>query len=210
MTSTPGASAADPVEVGDLVAHFAGAERIGKHVFLHRHAEHGAVLRRLLVEIIDGAQAPGAGHVLHDHRGVAGNLFADMARYQPGVQVVAAAGIGRHDHRDGLAAIELLARLGARRRDGGREHQCDPCGLPETRGLATNHACPPWRSGRFDAVRAGPHQICRLDVEVIVPSSIAGGNSTSGPALNWGWRVKSRGRHVRRYCADLVPYRLRQ
>ena len=64
-------------------------------------------------EEVDGAQASGARHVLHDHGWLAGNVPAEMARKQPPIDVVAAAGAVADDQLDLLALVEFGDRIGA-------------------------------------------------------------------------------------------------
>src|SRR5437016_5870642 len=73
-------------------------------------AECGAVARRDLVDVIRGLEAAGARHVLRDDGRLAGNVLAEMARDQPAVEVVAAAGGIADRDRDDLAGEERLAR----------------------------------------------------------------------------------------------------
>src|SRR5262245_1085232 len=80
--------------------------------------DDGAVLGRKIVEVVDGAQAAGARHVLH-HRGrVAWDEAHDVARHQPRIDVEAAAGAVTDDHGDLLALVEIGNAVGCRRRDG--------------------------------------------------------------------------------------------
>ena len=70
-------------------------------------ADRRAVLGRDVVEEVRRPQSFGAGHVLHDDRGRAGNMTAHVPGEQARVLVVAAAHRSRGDQIDALAAIEL-------------------------------------------------------------------------------------------------------
>src|SRR5262249_40385942 len=74
-------------------------------------AERGAVLGRDRIDVLRGAQAPGAGHVLRHDRRPARDMLADVAGDQPAVEVVAAADAVADDEIDGLAAVEILDAL---------------------------------------------------------------------------------------------------
>ncbi len=54
----------------------------------------------------------GSRHVLHDDRSGARDILDDVTRREPRPEIVAAAGGGSDDHRDGFALIE--GRLGRR------------------------------------------------------------------------------------------------
>ena len=53
-------------------------------------------------------------HVLHDDRGIARDVLAEMPRGHPRLQVVAAADAGADDEGDLLAGVEILGRRGRR------------------------------------------------------------------------------------------------
>jgi hypothetical protein len=84
---------------------------------------------RSVVEVVDRAQTAGARHVLHDHFRIAGNDVPEMARQQPGIDVVAAARAGADDQIDLLAPVEVRDRVCVRRGDrkhSGNRHRCRP------------------------------------------------------------------------------------
>ena len=76
--------------------------------------DRGAVLRRVVVEVIDRAQRARARHVLHHDGRIARNVAPDMARDQPAIDVVAAAGPIADDQVDLPALVEIGDRIGAR------------------------------------------------------------------------------------------------
>ena len=114
---------ADPVEIAHVELDAGLAERLVGRRCLAEHGEDGAVLRRDLVEPVRGAAAAGARHVLRDHGRLAGNLLAEEAREQLGIDVVAAAGTIADDQPHGLAAIELGDVVRLRRCAGGADSQ---------------------------------------------------------------------------------------
>ena len=63
------------------------------------------------VEIARSAQAAGAGHVLNDDVRIAWNMFLQMARDEPRIDIDAAAGRRARDHRDILALVEIRHRF---------------------------------------------------------------------------------------------------
>ena len=76
--------------------------------------EGGAVLGRGVVEIVHGVEAAGARHVLHHHRGIAGDVPAHVPRQHARIDVEAAARREAGQDVDGLALVEILR--------GGRRH----------------------------------------------------------------------------------------
>jgi hypothetical protein len=104
--------AADPGELGAVVLRAGAKERRDSHL-PPEGAECGAILRRERKQMLRGAQAAGAGHVLHDDRRTARNVLAHVARQQASVDVVAATGVETDRKRDGLALVEILDTLGA-------------------------------------------------------------------------------------------------
>ena len=69
----------------------------------------------LAAQVVRHADAAGARHVLHDDVGIAGDVPLQVRRQRAGVEVVAAADIGRDDQRDVVALVELLRRSAPRR-----------------------------------------------------------------------------------------------
>ena len=52
-------------------------------VLLRDQPDRGAVLRRDVVDVVHGDEAAGAGHVLDDDGGIAGQVPAEMTGHQP-------------------------------------------------------------------------------------------------------------------------------
>ena len=105
---------AEPVEFDRIeldVRHL--GQRDMRHVAVD-HADHGAVLRRDVVEVIGGDDAAGARHVLVHEGRIAGQQLGHLRRDQPREHVVVGGRRRRDDHPDLLAAEELLGRLAAR------------------------------------------------------------------------------------------------
>src|SRR5262249_30508728 len=132
--------AADPRELHGLEARLrllAVEERRRRHAAIDQ-AVDGAVLGRDVVEVVGGADAAAADHVLHHDVGIAGHIFGHVARDQPAVLVVAAAGRGTGDQRQlALGAKEFVGRLrlgGSRWDEETDEKKVEPC-----------HACAPLR-----------------------------------------------------------------
>ena len=76
-------------------------------------AHHRAVFRRGGIDVGGGGEAAGAGHVLRNDVGIAGQVLADMPRDGARPQVIAAAGAEADDHLYGLAGIVIRrGRLG--------------------------------------------------------------------------------------------------
>src|SRR5262249_22465330 len=78
-------------------------------------ADHGAVLRRRVVDVDRGAHAAGAFAVLRNDVGLARDVLAEMARDEPAVEIVAAADAVADHQRDVLAAVAILDAVGAGR-----------------------------------------------------------------------------------------------
>ena len=112
--------AAEPGELGAVEGRAAFQQRIDAGG-AREGAERGAVLRRRRVDEVRRAQAAGAGHVLRHDRRVARDVLADVAGEMAGVEVVAAADREADREIDGLALVELLDALGARRSNGHAE-----------------------------------------------------------------------------------------
>ena len=79
---------------------------------LHRHsarddAELRAIARRDIVELVGQRQRAGAGRVLDDDRGIAGDIGPHVARQDPRDTIVGTAGAVTDRQRDGLAAVEV-------------------------------------------------------------------------------------------------------
>ena len=90
-------------------------------------ADHRAVTRRHVVEVVGGDQRARARHVLHHDGRVARNMPAQMLGHQPGIAVVAAARGRAGDEPNGLVlVIRRLRRRGLRERDERRQQQDGP------------------------------------------------------------------------------------
>src|SRR5215472_1870986 len=104
-------AAADP---GEFARIEIGAARPDQR--LHRHAapeyaEHRAVLRGGVVNIIGGTQAAGARHVLDHDRWMARNVLAEMSSKYARAGVIPAADAVADNDGDRAAAIEAVDRL---------------------------------------------------------------------------------------------------
>src|SRR5689334_12805908 len=71
-----------------------------------------SVLRRDLVQVINGLLAPAARHIYGDESGISGDVPAEKFRSQSAVDVVAAARAVTDDHPNGLAAIKISDFVG--------------------------------------------------------------------------------------------------
>ena len=84
-------------ELVDIVEHVALAEERA----LNHAGDHGAdgqaVGFHRLVKIIGSSAAAGAGHVLHDDVGMAGNMFLQRCEERSRAQIAGAAGVGAAD-----------------------------------------------------------------------------------------------------------------
>src|SRR5262249_29498521 len=85
-------NAADPGELRTVELRAGAKERRNAHL-PSESAERGAVLRRKREQMLRGAQAAGARHVLWHDRGAAWDMLAHVARQETRIDVVAAAGV---------------------------------------------------------------------------------------------------------------------
>ena len=92
QTARSSRDAADPFELAEIDRDPAGRQQRVGDLGVVEHVDDRAVLRRVSLEMLDRAQAAGARHVDHDDSWSAGDVTSDMARNQPRVDVVAAAG----------------------------------------------------------------------------------------------------------------------
>ena len=102
---------AEPGDPGGVEARFRHARDRGAGDALVGNRNRGAVLGRNIVDVVGRHQSAGAGHVLRHHRGLAGQVPADMAGHRAAEQVVGAARRAADHHPDGLARE---VRLGVR------------------------------------------------------------------------------------------------
>ena len=101
-------NAPDPLEFGGVYSEFRRAEDLVEVDRLIQHANRRAVLARHIVEIIGGADAARAGHVLRDDGWTAVQMPSDMARDQAAIGIVAAADRGPDHEGDGFAFVVAL------------------------------------------------------------------------------------------------------
>ena len=100
----------EPAELARIEARGGKAvERGVGHARMH-HADDGAVLRRVVVEVVRRAQAPRARHVLHRDARLPGNVRGEIRRKSIRVTRITAARIRAHDERHRPALVELLRR----------------------------------------------------------------------------------------------------
>src|SRR5205085_1580249 len=82
-----------------------------KPVVAGKAADHRAVLRRDVIEIIRGPQAVGARHVLYNDCRITRNEARHVLGEKPRILIVTAADRSGGDQRDLLAAVEIGGRL---------------------------------------------------------------------------------------------------
>ena len=114
-SSSPTSLLGEPSQLNLRGSYFAclrPSKRRERHVVLDP-ADDAAVLGRDHIEIITGLDAAGAGHVLDDDAGLAGDEPVHVARDQAGVGVVAAARARAHHQLDVLALVEIGDGVGA-------------------------------------------------------------------------------------------------
>ncbi len=100
----------DPTKFGPVEFGFrAGDELFEIERRIERH--DGQTVRfDQIVKIIRRDHTAGARHVLHDHRRVAGNMFADILCHQARPLIVAAARRRTDNHFEGFALIDIRLR----------------------------------------------------------------------------------------------------
>ncbi len=91
---------------------------------MHR-GNDAAVLGRDVIDVVDGTLAAGAGHVLDDDAGLAGDMAVEMACQCPRRHIVAAARRCRHDQRQALALVKRRDILGHCRAGHRRRYNSD-------------------------------------------------------------------------------------
>src|ERR1700730_15917893 len=90
--------------------------------------QHRAVPLRVEIEPVGGDQAARTGIALHDYGWAARNETGQMSRHQARRDIVDPAGGSTHQHDQGVAFIELLDRLRARRVSEQQREQQPACG----------------------------------------------------------------------------------
>ena len=101
---------ADPSKLAPIEFGFrAGDElfEVGRGI---ESADSQAIRLGHTVDKIRRDHAAGARHILHDHRRVARNMFADILRHQARPQIVAAARRRTDNHFEGFALIDIRLR----------------------------------------------------------------------------------------------------
>ena len=107
----------DAAEIGELVIARAKAliaERLRQRI-PEREDDLRSILRRLLIDIVEGEHAASARHVLHDDGGLSGNVLLQMRRNKAHQRVCGAAGGEANDDRQRLARIKVLRHRRAQR-----------------------------------------------------------------------------------------------
>ena len=125
-----GDEAADPAEARGVGPQLGGAENLVEIDGLVDHADDGAVLGGLVVEIVGGPDGDGARHVEGDHGRVPGQVVAQMRRDQATIGVVAAAHRIADDEIDGLALVEVVRRRAGDEAEAHQQAELDSA--PET------------------------------------------------------------------------------
>ena len=90
--------------------------------------------------MVAGGDAARARHVLDDDRRVAGDVRGEMLGEDAAVEIVAAAGAGADQDRDGLALVEIGDAL--LRRGRARDHGCSQSS-ENKRARNQRHGLPP-------------------------------------------------------------------
>ena len=120
------AHAAKPVELACFKPRLRVPQQWLDQKIARWHPNERAIARSRIIEIVDHAEARGAGHVLRHDRGVPRNVPAQVARQHPHVEIVAGARTKAHEHADLPLGVELVGSLRRDRRreeadEGGRE-----------------------------------------------------------------------------------------
>ena len=154
-------AAAEPGELGRIELHPGGADQRLDREAAAEGAEHRAVFRGHVVDVVGGVQAAGAGEVLDDEVRVAGKVPAHVAAERARIEVIAAAGGVADDDGDVLALVELGhgLRLGAGRHRHGRRG-------PESNVGQSAHFRPPMHRFRPCNGRASPSTRRGLDARI--------------------------------------------
>ena len=110
------------------------------------HAEKRTVLRRGVEDHVGERHAARRRHVLHDDRGIARNVFGDVAAKRANVDVVAAARAVRRAQRQLVTLVEALGVLRGRCRRAERDDQRRPkqaAAEAKNSARTMDHACHP-------------------------------------------------------------------
>ncbi len=95
---------------GPIESDFFTADELGVVKRRRRGAERQAVGFGDIVHMIGGDHAARARHVLHQDRGIAGNMFSHAARVSARKKIVGVAGQVADDDAHGLALVEVRLR----------------------------------------------------------------------------------------------------
>src|SRR5262245_36931271 len=99
--------AADPLHLAHIEPHARVAEQdLARDWTLHG-SDHGAVLRRNLVDIVRGDDGTGAWSVLHDDRRLTRNMPCQVTSDGARGEIIAAADVRPYDDINGLSFVEL-------------------------------------------------------------------------------------------------------
>ena len=98
------------IELDTRIAHDLALRQI-----VGQRPEIGAVLRRLLKQMVGHLHTAGADHVLHHDVRIARNMLADMTACQPRIGVILAADPDADQQVDRLAFIKIGNVVGAQR-----------------------------------------------------------------------------------------------
>ena len=97
---------------------------LGRHRGIDR-ADHRAVPRRDIGDVVHGDERAGARHILDDNLRIPGKVLAHMVCDHAGVSVIAAARRGANDDADGLVLeIGVLCLRGLQRRQEDAGEHC--------------------------------------------------------------------------------------
>ena len=192
-----GRRTADPLEAREVEAHRLGRQqRCGRDAVGH-HAEHRAVARRDVVELVHQREARRARHVLHDRGRIARQVFAEVARQQPRGEIVAAARPGADADLDPLAAIEFLDALCVRRggegdtekeRDGETEFHAHAAPAEEFYSAAMR---------RSSGVPIASRHLARLSPSGSTSAAVRAEATASAACRGGSWPASARADHMR-------------
>ena len=109
--------AAQPIELDRIETHPFLLEQGIVRKIAADHADHAAVLRRRVEQMVGRDDLPAAGHILRNDGGIARDIFTQIAGDNAGPLVVIAAGRRSDNEADLLAAVKILHRIGQYGRD---------------------------------------------------------------------------------------------